>query len=403
MIKQTQTKLFNFSDVGLDFCSGSKNKFPEVFKKMLAKGFNTQTVSSVTISGSQVTLTYGVSHGYVADRVLQINASELTGEFYIDSVTAQTVTITVVNPPTSIVGGFTTYIAPLGYQLVYEVGNIHIYKFKALDESDLYLRLCFQNVAMSRNSVSPCIGKTADLASGVITDPLSLAGTRAATSPTINNNWEFTYAAGNTYDSYSYSQGLSVFGKGVVIGSKYHLNFCFSNSNSSGGGRVFGFLPTQCMNYPALNYPALLVEDSQLAPSGNGVVYGLQYLRAYIGNVKALAGQLRAATTNTSKFYTETPAYNSFTSLDGFNTTFAEPIKLYEFNTDQFLGFISGGIYICDYSATNAPPFSKDTTPNITADTDLINNVVTHPVSVASQVSNALFFALPIEEIKIGT
>ena len=69
MIKQTQTKMFDFSDVGLDFCAGSKNKFPEVFKKMLATGYNPQTASSVSISGDQITLTYGVRVDY--DRKLK--------------------------------------------------------------------------------------------------------------------------------------------------------------------------------------------------------------------------------------------------------------------------------------------------------------------------------------------
>ena len=70
-MKQTQTKLFDFSDIGLDFCAGSKNLFPDRFKKILAQGYNTQTVASVGVVGNQVTLTYGVSHGYVADRVLK--------------------------------------------------------------------------------------------------------------------------------------------------------------------------------------------------------------------------------------------------------------------------------------------------------------------------------------------
>jgi hypothetical protein len=47
-MKQTQTKMFDFADVGLDFCSGSKNLFPDRFKKMLSQGYNEQTVASVS-------------------------------------------------------------------------------------------------------------------------------------------------------------------------------------------------------------------------------------------------------------------------------------------------------------------------------------------------------------------
>src|SRR5690606_14373193 len=109
-MKQTQTKLFDFSDVGLDFCAGSKNLFPDRFKKMLALGYNEQTVSSVAVAGNQVTLTYGGTHGYVADRVLKVDSGDLSlvngGEFWIDLVTTNTVTFTLNDAPGSITSGF---------------------------------------------------------------------------------------------------------------------------------------------------------------------------------------------------------------------------------------------------------------------------------------------------------
>ncbi|WP_250852373.1 hypothetical protein [Acinetobacter sp. ANC 5414] len=98
-MKQTQTKLFDFSDIGLDFCAGSKALFPDRFKKMLALGYNVQTVSSVMVSGNQVTFTYGGAHGYLADRVLKVDSGALpsvnNGEFWIDSVTTNSVTFTL--------------------------------------------------------------------------------------------------------------------------------------------------------------------------------------------------------------------------------------------------------------------------------------------------------------------
>lgn len=158
------------SDVGLDFCAGSKNLFPDRFKKMLAQGYNTQTVSSVVVTGNQVVLTYGVNHGYVADRVLKINSPRILGEYVIDSVTSNTVTLTIDNAPNNIIGGFTTYVAPLGMQIVYEQANIHIYKIKALDESEYFMRVVFQTALSQRNRIGISIGKTADLSTGKITD-----------------------------------------------------------------------------------------------------------------------------------------------------------------------------------------------------------------------------------------
>ena len=154
---------------------------------MLSLGYNEQTVSSVTVAGNQVTFTYGGTHGYVADRVLKVNAPELLsingGEFVIDSVTENTVTMTIDGAPESIAGNFTTKVASLGWSLEYENSNVHIYKFKHIDETDLFIRLVFQNNLAYRNTVSVCIGKTANLALGTITDPNSIENNRENLTP----------------------------------------------------------------------------------------------------------------------------------------------------------------------------------------------------------------------------
>src|SRR5690606_10172412 len=247
-MKQTQTKLFNFSDVGLDFCAGSKSLFPDRFKKMLALGYNVQTVSSVAVAGNQVTFTYGGAHGYAADRVLKVNSGALAsingGEFWIDSVTTNTVTMTIDDAPLSISGGFTTKIASLGWSLEYENENIHVYKFKQLDESDIFIRLCFQNQTGRRNCISPCVGKTFDALTGFITDPLALVANASLISPDNDFKWEFSGVAGATYDNFTYSQGYSTFGKGVVIGSLYHVGFLTSASISIDSLRVNGCFPS---------------------------------------------------------------------------------------------------------------------------------------------------------------
>ncbi|MEG2569456.1 MAG: hypothetical protein RSA84_24925, partial [Acinetobacter sp.] len=178
-MKQTQTKLFSFGDTDLDFSVVSKTFFPDRFKKMLVLGYNQQTVASVSVSGNQVTLNYGVTHGYTTDRVLKVNSGALAaingGEFWVDAVTATSLTMTIDAAPISITGGFVTKIAPLGWQLVYEQSNIHVYKFKHIDNTDMYLRLCFQDQAARRNCISPCIGKTFDSTSGAITDSNALS------------------------------------------------------------------------------------------------------------------------------------------------------------------------------------------------------------------------------------
>lgn len=405
-MKQTQTKLFDFSDAGLDFCAGSKNLFPDRFKKMLTLGYNVQTVSSVAVAGNQVTFTYGGAHGYVADRVLKVDSGALAlingGEFWIDSVTVNTVTITIENAPTSVIGGFTTRIAPLGWTLEYELSNVHIYKMKQLDESDLYVRLCFQNNSAYKNCIGVCVGKSHS--AGAITDPESIAADRAITTPQTNGlNWFFTSSALDLLNNYTYSQGFSWFGKAVIVGSLYHFVAMFNNgvsgtTNDMQGGSVAAILPCAKHSYAA-NLP-LIIAQTGINPSGTTAIGTFVEGRAFIGTQRCIFEARGIADQN---IFSSPSSASSFTALDGFNTTTAQPIAIHESTTTQHIGYIVGGMYRCLYGATNVPPSVKQSTPSQTMDIDLSNSVILHSLPIAANnIANTIFLAVPIEEIKIA-
>lgn len=405
-IKQTQTKLFDFSDAGLDFCAGSKNLFPDRFKKMLTLGYNEQTVTSATVSGSQVTFTYGGAHGYVADRVLKVNSGVLAsingGEFRIDSVTTNTVTMTIDDAPLSVTSGFTTKIAPLGWSLEYESANVHIYKFKDIDESDLYLRLVFQPTGSNqRNAILPCIGKTADLVSGVITDIASYEAGRSATTPQAAvAKWEFTATISAAYNSYTYSQGYSVFGKGMLIGSQYHMLTLLNSDANTRKGVINGFVPAASF-FPSTNYPLLLLYNTGDATvsTANTNLFSLRI--GVLGNISCsfMVSNTAAASTQTTP-----QAYSSFLSeqVDPFNTTTTEPLSLYELSTKQFLGYSCGGIYTAKYSSTNQPGATHLLSPSETVDVDLGSKVYVHTWGGSGVAGADVFYAIPLEEIKYG-
>lgn len=403
-MKQTQTKLFDFSDVGLDFCAGSKNLFPTNFKKMFSLGYNKQTASSVVVSGNQVTLSYGVSHGYVANRVLKVNAPELLsingGEFVIDSVTEDTVTMTIDGAPLSVAGGVITEIAPLGWELVYESGYIQIFKFKDLDESDLYLRLAYQSASTHRNTIMPCIGRSVDLIAGTITDENAYTNGKSGNGSALAApKWEFSSHWSGAYNSYTYNQGLGVFGKAEVIGSPYHLIIMSGTENYNTVNTVMnGFVPCKALNYESLNFPLLLTYNTGASGSDlRNEQFGSLFF-GQVGNVRVSFSQTSSATG--SSFYVP-QAYKSFTDLDLFNTTTAEPIAFYEYSTKQFLGYISGGLYIAKYASSNTPSITKSTAPATTYDIDFKNTVKIHSPGNAVLALGVLLCA-PIEEIKIG-
>lgn len=404
MIKQTQTKMFDFSDIGLDFCVGSKNKFPQVFKKMLATGFNEQTATSVSISGNQITLSYGVAHGYVADRVLHVAASGgFNKEVYIDSVDGQSVTCTVLDADTAGLNGtINTKVASLNWNLVYEQSNVHIYKFKHIDDTDMFLRLCFQDNPSRRNCISPCLGKSVDLTSGVIIDINSPDENKTIISPGDGFKWEFSKQATASYNNYSYSDGLSLFGCGKLVGSLYHLAILSSTGGAVDSLRVNGIFPTVTHNYDVLKYPMILGESY-----GNigGESDWYQPDQAYLG-----IGRIRCTLTGdgNAKGYGNnsilpSPASNgsSFLSndIDNFNTTTLEPLRLFEHSTKQHLGYVYG-LYLCRYAGINRPAFNRNNMPFLTVESDFDSNVVIHGMGWDG---GATYLGLVIEEIKIGT
>lgn len=404
-MKQTQTKLLGFSDTGLDFCSGSKNLFPDRFKKMLALGYNVQTVSSVAVAGSQVTLTYGGAHGYAADRVLKVDSGALSsingGEFWIDSVATNTVTFTLDDAPASIAGGFTTRVAPLGWDLLYEQPYVHLYKMKNLDESDLYVRLVFQAVSNYRNRVGICVGHTADIAAGTITDINTLTQYATATVPNDTFAWEFQLTAEATYNNYTAAQGFTKFGKTLLIGSKYHLAIP-GNLGARAAQYLNGIFPVHAFNYDTINYP-LVCGTTYGNPTASG--YNYQGVGPQSG---MMLGKFRCIFQETSLLadqpVAKSPvAYDSFlpTDIDDFNTTTCKPIPLILQKNGQILGYVAGGMYLCSYASTNAPDVAIDILPLKTTDIDLNNIVYVH--TIPNGGSNNAFYAIPVEEIKIGS
>lgn len=410
-MKQTQTKMFDFSDVGLDFCAGSKNLFPDRFKKMLSLGYNVQTASSVSVSGSIITLTYGVTHGYVADRVLQVTAAGgFNKEVYIDSVTENTVTCTVLDDDTvGLTGAITTKVASLGWELLYEQANIHVYKMLHIDDTPRYVRLCFQNNASHRNAIAVCIGKTYDIETGIINDPLALQATASVTSPSAGGmpRWD-GYVASNSDNNITYNEGYSTYGKAITFGSLYHLilPLCWGTSFPID---IYGIIPVCVHKYDVLDYPLLICKSLNTVTSSYGEnTYGNLYSTpgsgaAYIGNVRVVfSDNTQNSAGSLANGYAAARSSVLPSALDGFDTTTAQPIAIYELSSYQHLGFCYGA-YKCQYSNdTKAPTISKTNMPIQTVDTDFTSKVFIACSGSANDKSRAFYMAIPIEEVKIA-
>ena len=401
-MKQTQTKFYHYSDYGLDLCAASKNKYLEVLKKVLALGFNEQTVLSCFVSGNSVTLEYGVQHNYVEDRVIKISSGPLSlingGEFVIDSVTATSLTITIDEAPISIAGGFGTIVAPLGYDLVYELNQVQIYKFKALDESDLFLRMCIPEGSISCKIV-PCVSNQVDLNNGVlIGDNLYPEAANVSQVVETGLGWRLHSTASSTYNNYSYKNGFdnNVGLQSCIVGSKYHLLFCTNHSYNAGNkqsmGNINGMLPF-VGSHTYFTIPIVILGSS--SASTNALSVADMRLNHISVKMDSAAGSGLLSRPQATANYLST-------EIDAFNATTCVPLLITERATSQFLGFALG-LQILRQGSSNYPSADPSITPSVTEEVDFGSKIVIHSLGGGtSSPGNANYFAIPIEEVKYG-
>ena len=414
-MKQTQTKFFKLSDADLDLSGVSRAKMPGAFKKLLNTGYNVKTVSSVTVVGDQVTFTYSGAHGYLENRVLKVDAPELlsinNGEFVIDSVTTTTVTMTIDGSPMSIVSGFETKVAPLGWDLVYELDLVQLYKMRYLDERDLYVRFVFSPITSGHKpTLNVSVGKTADEAIGIITDENALVEGKENVTPVTGLQWMFNYTSSGTYEvNYTAAQGMNSYGEFIVVGSKYHL-VCMCNSQTGNyQGRCYGIIPTNLHDYDVIDYPLVIGTRSTSAmtsSSGNDYQqfnsFSTQgYSHCYVGNTP-VAFDYSSSPTTIEIIDVSTSAIASFlpTNIEAFNTFSAFPIMIYERTTRQFLGYAAGGLYRAEILAGQLGSLTAPNLPKFVSDE--YGTFIPLQVTWAGQSTSYLHcFLAPVEEIKV--
>lgn len=112
----------------------------------LINGFNTQTATSVTRSGSTVTMTFsGGGHGFVQHQVILVSGaveSEYNGEHRVTAVTGTTVTFTITGTPSSPATGLiTAKAAPLGFDKPFSGTDKAVYRSANLSSTRMFLRV----------------------------------------------------------------------------------------------------------------------------------------------------------------------------------------------------------------------------------------------------------------------
>ena len=112
----------------------------------LINGFNTQNPTSVTRSGSTVTMTFsGGGHGFVQHQVILVSGAtqpEYNGEQRVTAVTGTTVAFTIVGTPTSpATGTIAVKTAALGFEKPFSGTDKAVYRSPNLSSTRMFLRV----------------------------------------------------------------------------------------------------------------------------------------------------------------------------------------------------------------------------------------------------------------------
>lgn len=395
VMKSTETRFYMWSDEGLDFNAGSKNFFMDRFKKILSDGYNPKTVVSVAVSGASITLEYGVAHGYVPLRVLKIESGSLTainnGEFWINAVTPTSVTLTMDNAPPSIAGGFTTRIAPIGWQLVFEQGFIQVYKFKHLDDTDMYCRLVYQHNAAGRNIINPAVGKSFDPLTGFINDPLGTPINGTLTEVSSGVTWEFTRSARSSDNNQNYTQGSGSFGSAGCVGSKYHFVVSVCPTNVAGVQATNGIIPLCGLDYDVLDYPLIIGHNVGVLPTATNYNEPTATSAGIVGATRVVVVPRGTAMYGSDAIATVgvLPA-----AIDEFNTTSCAPMMAWDRDNRQFIGQIFAMLEP-RFASNNRPSSGRNDSPRVDLEVDYQNNIVL-------MYSAGMWLAFPLEGVKHG-
>lgn len=395
MYAQTQTKIYKFSDKGIEINGSAKGYYPVAFKKIFTTGYNETSVSNIEVFEGKVTIILPTNHGFLLERVIRFTSGNYTKDYFLTEVTSTSISFYDEDFPNQFPDPISIKYAPLDWELVYEVGQVHIYKFKDLDDSDLYLRLFYLsplNNSTLRGLVYPCVGRAYDPDTGYITDPDSLTETRDIKSGAQRFSWEIGQYTDVYYDKQPLSSSL---GTVTIIGSLYHMVMSTSTSTTKNTFHLATVLPVaNCVQDKAL--PLLVGSRQNYTSSGPSQTFSNCYM--YVNNTRVC--NYRASSDIIAYFgmpsYIPDPWVSSLGVSDRFSLN---GITLYFAGTSSYFGNALGAHYLIAKTSDNRFPNSSTSYPLGIMDTDNFIKSYLCPNSDGSTFSG---YVVPMEEIHLG-
>lgn len=137
------TKNFNYLQASASPMAGTTGYLDSILYATLVTGYNSKSVSSISVSSNVATITTSTSHNLTVNDIIVIsgaNESVFNDEFRIKAITSSTAfTIDLITANGSATGTITCKIAPLGWTRVYTGTNKSVYRAPA--GTQFYLRV----------------------------------------------------------------------------------------------------------------------------------------------------------------------------------------------------------------------------------------------------------------------
>lgn len=137
------TKNFNYLQASASPMAGTTGYLDSILYATLVTGYNSKSVSSISVSSNVATITTSTSHNLTVNDIIVIsgaNESVFNNEFRIKAITSSTTfTIDLTTADGSATGTITCKIAPLGWTRVYTGTNKSVYRAPA--GTQFYLRI----------------------------------------------------------------------------------------------------------------------------------------------------------------------------------------------------------------------------------------------------------------------
>lgn len=240
-----QIKVFSYDQTNAPALSGESSKLDAILNACLVTGFNSKSISSISVSNNIATVTTSTSHGYQQyDTIVISGANEIVfnDEFTIASVPSTTTfTFPLVTNTSSATGTITCKIAPLGWTQDFTNGSgKSVYHSSDFTGTGLYLRVDDTGARSTQVNMYETMS-TLDAGTGKSQDTW---WAKSSVANTATHQW---YLVGSSKCFYlmteinlAYPYGLSIYFFGDTISFRANDPWCCALGGQSAADQNYG-------------------------------------------------------------------------------------------------------------------------------------------------------------------